>query len=377
MPPFLRLSRLLNLGLYADVPSPEFKALLPETDADWIDLFEVARNNRAIAPLSYIFSHKSEFGAMVGEEERAAMRVWHEALAFRALEVRKQITELAELTDKTGDRMVLLKGAARLFDNLYPDISCRYSIDVDPLIKNPALFYQFQEIGYEPYDDSSFNMAPIKAGDISSALTAAYHHLPPLYRNGYQASVELHTRAFSNSHSNLAIPDIWAQAIPVDGLPSLLLPSTVHQIIVNVVHTLLHSLAKQRFSLSVRDLFEGHRLYSTASDAEKKLVRMHFSDRGYERDFDLWSYICHRIFENAIYEVPETRFYRDFFERLTKTQSNPEAAFKYHLWAKIKAMIFFELTNWGRLKIRIRHLRSAAFWKRVGNSVRSARSGRQ
>jgi hypothetical protein len=69
------------------------------------------------------------------------MQDWHAALAFRSAEIRKQIVELADLFSQHNQRFMLLKGAARLFDDLYPDISCRYSVDIDPLIENPSIFY--------------------------------------------------------------------------------------------------------------------------------------------------------------------------------------------------------------------------------------------
>jgi len=87
VPAFVRLARLLDAGLFADEPTDSFKALVPNSDATWEDLFTVAQNNRALAPLSFIFAAKPAFGALVGEAERSAMQDWHVAFALRSGEI--------------------------------------------------------------------------------------------------------------------------------------------------------------------------------------------------------------------------------------------------------------------------------------------------
>ena len=77
IPSFLRLARLLDLGLFADTPSGEFKALVPRSDQLWEELFVSAQDNRALAPLCYIFAAKPAFGALAGDDEISAMQEWH------------------------------------------------------------------------------------------------------------------------------------------------------------------------------------------------------------------------------------------------------------------------------------------------------------
>lgn len=376
-PPFLRLARLLDLGLFSDAPTDAFKALVPRTDKEWEDLFISARNNRALAPLCYIFSERPAFGALAGEEELFAMQEWHGALSFRSGEIRKQIVELADLFARNDRRLILLKGAARLFDDLYPDISCRFSVDIDLLIDEPEIFYKTYELGYSPLDDASYDMKAIRAGDISAATGPTFHHLPPLYREGDQVTVELHTRPFSPKFDHLGIPALWQDARAIEGSPAILVPSVPHQIIINIIHTLLHGLAKEQFSLSVRDLFEGHVLYAKAGAKERERVRAHFSDAGYGKDFDLWRSVCFRVFENPIYQGPVVRFHQRFFDRLVTTQSDPKAKFRLRLVSKIKEFLFLELWNLPRLKMRLRHLMSAAFWQRAKAQFKFSRQRRK
>lgn len=365
IPPFIRLARLLDLGLFPDAPSDSFKALVPATDKEWEELFLSARNNRALAPLSYIFAAKPAFGALAGEEELSAMQEWHQAFAFRSHEIRKQIIELAELFAQHDQRLILLKGASRLFDGLYPDISCRYSIDIDPLIENPSMLYETYALGYQLFDDPSHDMKAIREGDISSLTGTLHHHLPPLYRDGEQASVELHTHPFSPKFNRLSIPDLWNDAGVVGDMPNILVPSLPDQIIINVIHTLLHGLAKKGFRISIRDLVEGHILYSKVNERQKTAVRKHFADAGYSKDFDLWLSVCFRVFGNPDYEVQETRSHRRFFQLLEKTQADQKTMVRYHYYSKLREMLFVEIWNPDRLRIRFRHLGTAAFWKRA------------
>lgn len=377
LPAFLRLARILDSGLFAEKPSDSFKALVPQSEAEWEDLFISARNNRALAPLCYMFAARPDFAALAGADELCAMQEWHTALAFRSVKIRDQIVELAEFFADHEQRFVLLKGAAHLFDDLYPDISCRYSIDIDPLIEDPAMFYETCKLGYIPLESASHDMKAIHAGDISVSTGPLHHHLPPLYRDGEQASVELHTRPFTPKFALLGIPDLWQNAKPVNGNPTILIPSVPHQIIINIIHTLLHGLAKEQFNLSVRDLYEGHILYSTAEEQQRARVRAHFSDAGYGKDFALWRSVCFRVFENPLYQVSEVPFHSRFFDRLVLTQSDPKAGFRFRLLSKLKEFLFLELWNWPRLKKRLRHLTSAAFWQRVMAQFRFSRQRRK
>ncbi len=377
IPSFLRLARLLDLGLFADTPSGEFKALVPRSDKHWEELFVSAQNNRALAPLCYIFATKPAFGALAGDDEISAMQEWHEALSFRSSEIRKQIVELAGLFKQHDQRFMLLKGSSHLFDDLYPDISCRYSVDIDALIEDPAIFYDVFSLGHDTLEDDAFDMKAIRDGDISAATGPGFHHLPPLYRHGDQASIELHTKPFTRKYDNLAIPDLWSQAQTVDGRPGILVPSLPHQIIINVIHTLFHGLAKEQFSLSVRDLFEGHLLYTQADDRQRAQVKAHFEEKGYGKDFDLWRSVCFRVFQNPVYQVPETSFHSRFFERLVKTQGDPQAKFRLRFFSKLKEFLFLEIWNWPRLQIRLRHLLSAAFWRRLKAQFLYSRRGRK
>lgn len=374
--PFLRLARLLDRGLFADRPSDAFQALVPRTDNDWEDLFVSARNNQALAPLCYIFAAKPAFGALAGEEELLAMREWHDALAFRSGEIRTQITELADLFAQNDKRIILLKGAARLFDDLYPDISCRFSVDIDPLIDDPAMFYRTFALGYSPLDDASYDMKAIRNGDISAATGPTFHHLPPLYREGDQVTVELHIRPFAPKFDHLGIPGLWQDASAIAGRPALLVPSVPHQIIINIIHTLLHGLAKEQFSLSVRDLFEGHALYMKANEDQREQVRAHFSEAGYSKDFELWRSVCFQVFENPLYQGREVGFHKRFFARLVTTQLDPKARFRLRLISKVKEFLFLEIWNWPRLKMRLRHFMSAAFWQRAKTQFRLSRQKR-
>ena len=377
IPAFLRLARLLDLGLFADTPSGEFKALVPRSDQLWKELFVSAQDNRALAPLCYIFAAKPAFGALAGDDEISAMQEWHEALSFRSSEIRKQIVELAGLFKQHDQRFMLLKGSSHLFDDLYPDISCRYSVDIDALIEDPAIFYDVFSLGHDTLEDDAFDMKAIRDGDISAATGPGFHHLPPLYRHGDQASIELHTKPFTRKYDNLAITDLWSQAQTVEGRPGIYVPSLPHQIIINVIHTLFHGLAKEQFSLSVRDLFEGHLLYIQADDRQRAQVKAHFIERGYGKDFDLWRSVCFRVFENPVYQVPERSFHSRFFERLVKTQADPQAKFRLRFFSKLKEFLFLEIWNWPRLQIRLRHLLSAAFWRRLKAQFLHSRRGRK
>ena len=375
-PAFVRLGHILDKGLFAETPPAGFAELLPQTDDDWMALFASAQQNRALAPLSNIFAAKPAFASLLEQDELQALREWHQALRFRSEEIRSQVREIDRELHGDGHRFLLLKGSTRLFDDLYPDISCRYSVDLDLMVQNPDSFYTLMKNDRTILGGEAYNQKAILAGDLSSALGPAFHHLPPLYRLNDQASIELHTRPFETKFSHLANFDLWADAQPVDGLQAGLVPSVPHQIIIAVVHTMLQSLAKQSFTINIRDLFEGHRLWLLASPDDRKTVEEHFKACGHGRDVAMWHFLRHRVFGTAKCDAPHERRFDRFFDRLIQTQTDPDAWFKYRRAASIRNLLFVELWDRQRLIGRLRHFASNSFWDRYRRAKDHGKSRR-
>ena len=106
-------------------------------------------------------------------------------------------------------------------------------------------------------------------------------------------------------------------------------------------------------------------------------MKAHFAEKGYGKDFDLWRSVCFRVFDNPVYQVPETSFHSRFFEALVKNQADPQAKFRLRFFSKLKEFLFLEIWNWPRLQIRLRHLLSAAFWRRLKAQFLHSRRGRK
>jgi Uncharacterised nucleotidyltransferase len=97
--------------------------------------------------------------------------------------LRVQLRETAGCLNEIGIEPVVLKGAIRLVDGLYPDLGWRFMRDLDLLVPRDRRFdvvARLASIGY------SFTLEPAE-------LPVQHRHLPPLGRDSDGAVVEIHT----------------------------------------------------------------------------------------------------------------------------------------------------------------------------------------
>lgn len=100
--------------------------------------------------------------------------------------LRAYLLDVVRLLNRVGIEPVLLKGAIRLVDDLYPDPSWRYMGDLDVLVADRAV-----EAARALRAAGHVDGVDITAPD---PLAALQHHLPPLRRPAGPTRIEIHMR---------------------------------------------------------------------------------------------------------------------------------------------------------------------------------------
>jgi hypothetical protein len=196
------------------------------------------------------------------EEQVTSNEILTQALrenTVRNMQISAQALKLTKQLNRAGITPLFLKGTVQLLTSDTKNLGFRKQVDIDFLVEPAQLeaaaeamladgydFYQF------PVDPSS---EPTLLPDTSTAikLSAAHHHLPPLVKDGYATTVELH-RHF--------LPKRFQRKIPLQPLfdtaseqqshgANFLIPSAEYQVIHLLLGKVIHDghLARRTFPI--------------------------------------------------------------------------------------------------------------------------------
>ena len=207
----------------------------------------------------------------------AAVHRWN---GTRNRALRRQLGEVVTLLNGIGVEPVLLKGAIRLVDGLYPDPGWRMMHDLDLLV---------------PPDRRVDAMAALHRGSYATA--AAYrhmepsydrhHHCPPLVRPDRPAPVEIHSELFVTRRQQLLLPAgaMLAAAAPIEvGDGRARLPDPGHQLIHLIGHCQIADRGYLCGSVPLRDRLEAAALARRAGPAlDAAALYRRFATAGYGR----------------------------------------------------------------------------------------------
>ena len=149
----------------------------------------------------------------------------------RALAIHKEVIFVCELLSKANINVILLKGAASMFNGVSEPISSRYMSDIDLLLPEHQLQKSIAILSREGYysDDDEF---PISAHQ--------HHHAPALIRKDGPCYIELHHMALSLSASAvLTNNEIWqdAQTVKLNKTINVQQLSPTQQVIQCIAHS--------------------------------------------------------------------------------------------------------------------------------------------
>ena len=159
-------------------------AVLTDPGRDSLDLAKLAGRHLVLTMLAPAF-RLLDLERRMADDFRRYLTVMHERNLARNLALREQMLGATGVLNRAGIEPLLLKGAGRLVDRLYPDEGWRFMRDLDILVPRDQLEEACQAllaVGYRPTMDVD-------------PWPEDYHHLPPLYREGEAAVIELHGEA--------------------------------------------------------------------------------------------------------------------------------------------------------------------------------------
>ncbi len=203
---------------------------------------------------------------------------------LRNMEISAQALKFTRQLNRAGITPLFLKGTARLLMFEAANMGFRKQADID-LIVQPAEIEAagnvFLADGYSYYDFSGNpSSAPTKLCDTVSAIkqSAAHHHLPPLVKTGYDATVELHSHFLDRRfQSGNPLEALFSNALLFERHGATFrVPSTEHQIIQLILGKFVNDghLARRTFPIrEACDLID--LLESADGEVNQQLVLQH------------------------------------------------------------------------------------------------------
>lgn len=197
--------------------------------------------------------------------------------AKRNAALRAELDAGLRLLAGAGVEPVLLKGALRLVDDLYPDPAWRLMADLDLLIEPErveAAARSLAAVGFVPATGEGEHSADI-------------HHLPGLRRPEGIAMVELH---------HAVLPERFARVLPAAavlersrrGEGTARMPALLDQLIHLVAHAQLQHRARLTGQLRLRDMIEGWLLLRRLGPESGPRLVEHFGTAGFGRTAEGW-----------------------------------------------------------------------------------------
>jgi hypothetical protein len=203
---------------------------------------------------------------------------------LRNMEIHAQAIKFTRQLNCAGITPLFLKGTARLLTSASGNIGFRKQIDIDLIVQPTELEAAgdvFLADGYIfckfPGNSTAVSLTP---GDTVSAikLSAAHHHLPPLVKGGYAATVELHRHFLPGrfQRSNPLEP-LFGSARRIESHGSTFyVPSTEYQLIHLVLGKLVHDGHLARRTFPIREACDLIDLLDNAEgDVDQQLVVQH------------------------------------------------------------------------------------------------------
>ena len=216
---------------------------LVEPDADLVALMQLAGRHQ-VTPMLAKGILGAEQSRDLPDDFRFYLRFIHARNEARNSALQRQLGEAAACLNLIGIEPVLLKGAIRLVDGLYPDLGWRLMRDLDLLVPRERLHdavAQLRRIGY-----------------ASSSLAAPrrHWHLPPLARAAAEAVIEVHEDLLGRP-GLCSAEQMIARSQPtiVDGARARV-PVIVDQLVHLIAHDRLDAPFRHARMLFLRSIFE-------------------------------------------------------------------------------------------------------------------------
>lgn len=199
------------------------------------------------------------------------------------MEMIAQALKFTKELNRAGITPLFLKGTARLLA-FESNLGFRKQVDIDLIVQPEELKAAGDAFLADGYSFCRFpdrtTAVPMKPGDPVSAIesSTAHHHLPPLVKSGYAATVELHRHFLPRRFQrNNPLGPLFASARKMErhGV-TYYLPSTEYQIIHLLLGKWVHEGHLTRRTFPVREACDLIELLESADhDVDQRLLLQH------------------------------------------------------------------------------------------------------
>lgn len=263
--PFDVVARVLAGRLQACAPSEELGAMVRSPGIAWQRVLGQA-SAQLVLPAFAAALRDLELIGSLDEDLGAFLLAVHAANVERNDELRAELGAAVEVLNRAGIEPVLLKGAIRLVDQLYPDHGWRMMRDLDLLVPKPELAEAtraLEQAGYVKLD-----LGGIELG-----------------RPGELAQIDLHPEPFSTRGQAGFLPaaEIFGGSRPAAvGNGSARLPAIEHQLAHLIGHCQIKHLGHALGRITLRNRLEAAALFRWAGESiDLQAVSARFVAAGY------------------------------------------------------------------------------------------------
>jgi hypothetical protein len=267
--PFDIVARVLNERLRGSEPSEQLRSLVCSRSIGWDRVVGHASVQLVLPAFAGALRDLDLIGAL-DEELGAFLEAVHAANVERNCELSDELVAAVSALNRAGIEPVLLKGAVRLVDDLYPDHGWRMMHDLDLLVPEARFAEGIQALQIAGY---------ALRGEIGESV--------PVRRPNGLVQVELHRQLFLRSKEVQVLPadEMLDQArLVVHGDVVVRLPSIEHQVVHLIGHSQIRHFGHALGRISLRDRLEAAALVHRASETlDWQRVTARFTRSGYRR----------------------------------------------------------------------------------------------
>jgi len=193
----------------------------------------------------------------------------------RSKSITKEAQNTCKILEQRGINVIMLKGVAALFNGSYNEISERYMVDIDLLVREEDAKESFLALKEHGYSEQPYEF------DIQ---IPNHHHLPALIRNNGCCFIEVHKNALKSSVAGvLSTHEIWRDSIPLPFYENASINqlNPTHQLILAIAHSELSDNNYKNNTFELKQIHHAYvisRYYYDEIDWEK--VQGHFVREG-------------------------------------------------------------------------------------------------
>ena len=262
------------------------------SDSGFVQLAGLAGRHLVTPMLAACFC-RPELERSAPEDFRLYLQFIHAENRRRNAALAAELADVAAGLNRIGVEPVLLKGAIRLVDRLYPDPGWRFMRDLDLLV---------------PRAEASAAASELKARGYAYAVDAAawpreHRHLPGLARGKDRPVIELHLDLLPKRRELCPAEDVRMRSRAVEfGGARVRLPDRIDQLVHLVAHDRLDRDLRRSGSFLLRSLFETALLCHGAGAAELLLAR--FAECGLRGWAGVHLHLTKRLFPSLLLHPP-------------------------------------------------------------------------